>query len=218
MEELRSTEVLDREILEDARKKAFKILKTADDSVQSQARRWEKNTQKAVAEIRKTYEAKTARVRDEILARGPLDKRRLRSETAESSLRQAMNGFLQSLDRSRLLLILERELEERLAECCYGEISAGETPEISCRNLEEAEAEALLKAVLGRLESAESRLFKSWRYAPAAASSASTFPGLTVNTQTMRINASVENAALKLLAEKRAELASCLLGEGALND
>jgi hypothetical protein len=41
VEELQSTEALDREILEDARKKAFKILKGADESAASSKKSWE---------------------------------------------------------------------------------------------------------------------------------------------------------------------------------
>ena len=51
MEELRSTEVLDREILEDARKKAQKILKTAEDAHAAQAQDWDKKINGAVESI-----------------------------------------------------------------------------------------------------------------------------------------------------------------------
>jgi hypothetical protein len=47
MEELTSTEALDREILEDARKKAFKILKNADDSISSSKESWDKKIERA---------------------------------------------------------------------------------------------------------------------------------------------------------------------------
>ena len=76
MEELRSTEFLDREILEDARKKAFKILKPADDTIQSQAKVWEKKLKKAITAIQKNYDIRKQKENDEILAKGPLDRRR----------------------------------------------------------------------------------------------------------------------------------------------
>ena len=77
MEELRSTEVLDKEILEDARKKAHKILQTADEALEAQNRDWEKKIQRSVKSIKRTYEARLKKTTEEIFARFPLDQRRL---------------------------------------------------------------------------------------------------------------------------------------------
>ena len=119
MEELRSTEVLDREILEDARKKAYRVLKTADDNLTAQTQDWDKKIQDAVDSIRQTYEDRTRKSTEEILARFPLDKRRLRSETSEAFLTKAMGEFLRSLSREKLLSILEGELSRRLDFCAH---------------------------------------------------------------------------------------------------
>jgi hypothetical protein len=220
MEELHSTEVLDREILEDARKKAFKILKTADDTVRSKDRSWEKKTQRALEGIRKTYAARTERLKEETLARLPLDKRRLRSETAEASLREAMDAFLAGLGRDTLFSILEREFAGRLAACRELFTEPAISPEkafkpvLSYASLSGAEAEGILKNALGKIETSggleKAELVKD--------GGASKFPSLTLNTQAVRIKASVEGAAGELLKNKRAELAGSLLGEGALND
>ena len=86
MEELRTTEVLGNEILEDARKKALKILKTADETLETQNRDWDKKIKRQLDSIRKTYEERTKKTNEEIQARLPLDRRRLRSETTESFL------------------------------------------------------------------------------------------------------------------------------------
>jgi hypothetical protein len=50
MEELQSTEALDREILEDARKKAFKILKTAGETEAASQTAWDRKLEKTLAE------------------------------------------------------------------------------------------------------------------------------------------------------------------------
>jgi hypothetical protein len=60
MEELQSTEALDREILEDARKKAFKILKGADETLASSKTAWEKSSR---ARKKKSAEAMPERKR-----------------------------------------------------------------------------------------------------------------------------------------------------------
>lgn len=217
MEELSSTEVLDREILEDARKKAFKILKTADDNVSTQVKRWEKKTQKAIAGIRETYRERTAVMRTEILARDPLDKRRLRSETADFFLRQAMDEFLQSLKHADMIEILERELQEKLMQCSQEEIRQDEEPEIICLNLGKDEAGGMLQRILGGRGAEKNLHFRNWHISEKK-DPAAVFPAIVINTENLKITASVDNAAKKLLSDKRAELASTLLGEGALND
>jgi len=117
MEELRTTEVLGNEILEDARKKAQKILKTAEDTLATQDRDWERKLKRSTDSIRKTYADKIKKTNDEIQARLPLDKRRLRSETTEGFLVKAIDAFLRTLSREKLLFILEKELKARLLAC-----------------------------------------------------------------------------------------------------
>jgi vacuolar-type H+-ATPase subunit E/Vma4 len=116
MEELLSTEALDNEILEDARKKAFKILKTADETLEGQSRDWEKKIQESLESIRDAYRRRIENSQNEILARLPLDKRRMRSEISESSLSNAMREFLSALKRETLLIILENEISKRLTD------------------------------------------------------------------------------------------------------
>jgi hypothetical protein len=218
MEELRSTEVLDREILEDARKKAFKILKTADDTVQSQTRRWEKKTQRAVADIRKTYAQRVEKVKGEILARFPLDKRRLRSETAENFLKDAMEGFLETLSREQLLSVLEREFAERLAGCAG--LDAGEgaaKPVLFYSGMNGEEAGELVKNAVSRAGQPAGSL-NEWDLRKEESPEGPKLPALVLNVPAVRIRASVEAAARELLEDKRAELVTCLLGVGALND
>ena len=205
MEELRSTDVLAREILEDARKKAFKILKTAEEAYETQAREMENKTMEAVNSMRKSYAEKTIHNKNETFARLPLDKRRLRSQAADNCLTAAMDDFLGSLPRKALLAILERELKDHLGEC--SEELALHRAEILYSGLELSE----IKKFPGIL-SAEENI--SFREDPDSHK----FPWLVINTPTARISVSVENAASALLKNKRAELAAALLGEGVLND
>ena len=217
MEELHSTEMLDREILEDARKKAFKILKTSDDNVLSQAKRWESKTQRIITKINKAWDEKTLQMRAEVLTRGPLDRRRLRSETADFMLRQAMDEFLHSLKHEDLIAVLEQELGEKLSQCAEGEISRDEEPEFSCRNLSKNEAENILRKLLKDNDVGKVSGFNNWKI-NMTDNGVSVFPEIIIKTHNMRISVSVENTAYRLLDVKRAELASSLLGEGALND
>jgi aspartate 1-decarboxylase len=221
MEELRSTEALDREILEDARKKAQKLLKTADESVKSQAQQWEKKTQGAIAEIRKTYEQNTEKAKHEILARFPLDKLRLRSEIAENLLRDAMNGFLENLGRSSLLLILEQELEKRIAACGAAEFKTGSSEGskiiLAYQKMEKSEVRRMVGKIIEKPEVKVKCSLNDFQIEEDTTSGAA-FPAIVINTPAIRITASVESAAAEIMMNKRAELAVALLGEGALND
>lgn len=216
MEELQSTEVLDREILEDARKKARRILKTAEETLETQDAAWEEKLARSAAELREKYEGRIAAAREEILARLPLDKRRARSERIESLLQSAVGEYLGSLERERVLSLLEAGLRRGFEEYArYGE-APDPAPQLRYRGLERHEAEALLKRVLpSGTEPAGIR----WdiREADAAAGLWGKFPALQVITRAVRINASIEGAAETLLEDKRAELVSALLGEGALD-
>lgn len=209
MEELRSTEALDREILEDARKKAFKILKTAEDTLLVQAREWEEKSREALDSIRKTYAEKTKKETEEIFSRLPLDERRLRSESSEEFLLKAMDSFLLSLKRETLLSVLERELAERIDACASacGKDSFMNGADIIYSGLALNEAEELMEHVAGHGD-----------YKFREDLNKHEFPSMTITIQTARINASVEAAAAALLNDKRAELAAALLGEGVLND
>ena len=246
MEELRSTEALDREILEDARKKAFRILKTADESLGNQARDWEQKTEKMIDSVRKSYAEKTKKDGEEIFARLPLDKRRLRTEYAEKNLLSAMNEFLRSLPAETRLAVMERELKLRL-DVCREEAAPGAASIVvpgadaagapafgaSAATSGSAGAPGAAPAAAGILRGADivysglklqeaKELLKKAGFAGDYKYSEDPqereFPSLVINTESVKISVSIEAAAAALLSEKRAELAAALLGEGVLND
>ncbi|MDR0599298.1 MAG: ATPase [Treponema sp.] len=218
MEELQSTEGLDREILEDARKKAFKILKGADDSTAASKTAWERKLQDTLEKAREQYAQRAETSRREILARLPIDKRRIRSERIESLLNRAMTGFLASLDRPRLLRILERELartgagiERNSPDGGPPASAAGKAGgEIRYRDLSAAELAALMEKNLPGLPLPR-------REDPLSMVDGA-FPALVIDLPQLRITASVDRAAEALLLDKRAELVEALLGKAALLD
>jgi hypothetical protein len=205
MEELRTTEVLGNEILEDARKKAHKILKASDDTLAAQCRDWDRKIKHSVDSIRRTFTARTKKTNEEIQARLPLDKRRLRSETAESFLVKAMDDFLRTLSREKLIRVLERELYARLNACAEDIANHRSIVRYSGLSLEEA------KAVLEKMPYKGDWEFK-------ADTVVREFPLVLIESKTLRMIASVKSASKALLKTRRAELAAALLGEGVLND
>jgi len=205
MEELRTTEVLGNEILEDARRKAQKILKTADDTLATQNRDWDRKIKHSTASIRKTFAARTKKTIDEIQARLPLDMRRLRSRTTESFLVKALDEFLRTLSREKLLSVLERELRVRLTACTDDLIHHRSIIRYSGLSFDEA------RTIIEKMPYKGDWEFK-------ADSVVREFPLIFIESRTLRMIASVKSAAKALLRDKRGELAAALLGEGVLND
>ncbi|MDR1655230.1 MAG: ATPase [Treponema sp.] len=205
MEELQSTEVLDREILEDARRKAFKILKGADDTVKANAQSWGKKSDEAVAGIERRYAARKKRSAQEIMARLPLDKRRAKAEHVEAFLLKSAENWYKTQPRERIIGLLETEMRSRLEEA-PGSLSE------SCRliyaGLEKAEAEAVIAGALG-----EASIPKSLSLEKAHAPS---LPALTLDSPAVKIKVSIEMILDFFLHEKREELVGALLGPDAL--
>jgi hypothetical protein len=211
MEELQSTEVLDREILEDARKKAYRILKTADDTVAANAAAWEKKAAEAAAELESHYAARRQRSVAEISARLPLDTQRLWSEKIETLLRSATEHWFAGLGRERVLALLGTELEKRLAEC--PEFAAAETIRAAYSRLDRAEAEAIIKKQLPRAR----LVFEQSAAGDGAEDPDRAYPELTLDIPAARITASINMLTDSLLHDQRAELATALLGPGGLS-
>lgn len=228
MEELKTTETLDREILEDARKKAYKILKTADDTIAAQDRDWKKKTGDAIDSIRKAYAARTKKTEDETLARLPLDKRRLRSEYAEALLGKASEDFLRGRKREGLLEILEKALFSLLLHCVRNGDSftgpGGGRPELRYSAMGLEECKTLMKRIAASLEkeagSAGIDCLGSGEieYVESGPEAVHEFPAIAINAGEIRLSVSVEAAAAAMVRDNRAELASALMGKGVLDD
>ncbi|MDR3276277.1 MAG: ATPase [Treponema sp.] len=208
MEELQSTEVLDREILEDSRRKAQKILKAAGESAASVAKTWEKKTEEALGALRDQYRRRLEAQRTELDARLPLDKKRSRLDRIDRLLHEAKDAYLAGLGRERTLALLEEELAKRAVEA-VPEFEGGGL-RVRSRQLSEAEIRGLLKKVLpqGTLSSLS---IETGDRLPLPGK----FPALIIEGPRLRLAVSADEALEYLLRDKRAELAAALLGPGA---
>ena len=205
MEELQSTEILDREILEDARKKAYRILKTADDTVKTKSGEWEKKLAVTLDELEKKYSEQGKLAAVEIMAFLPMDKRRVKAEKIESLLHLAAKTWYTGLNRRGVLDLLEKELAKRLAAC--DEFAVSGEGRAMIRKIERAEAEDILK-----------RLLPGKPFYIEETHSAADYPELVLETREERIYASIGKIVDYFLSEKRAELIEALLGRTVLFD
>jgi hypothetical protein len=202
MEELQSTEILDREILEDARKKAGRILKAADETAAANAALWDKKTGEALTELRGRYAGMLEKASAEIMARLPLDERRARSEIIEGLLSGAAGDWASGLGRERILAVLERELTRYAAEC--PEIREEKSIAVFLHNLKKNDAGPLLKKLFPAAAA-------EYREEPAL----HRYPEIIIDTKKVRITSSIKMLLDSLLLDKREELVSALIGEGA---
>jgi len=212
MEELQSTENLEREILEDAKKKACKILKTADEIIKNNSAQWTKKTSFALSELEKNFDEHRRLAEVEIMAVLPMDKRRVRAEKLENALRGAVDTWYFGLSRDQVTGFLINELKKRIAVYdglfAQGRETSGFRAVI--HKLTMAEAEIILKEVFPKgnriLQYDDSEGFKE------------AFPEIILENNDVRISASVAKTAGFFLNEKRAELVEALLGKSALNE
>ncbi|MDR0291091.1 MAG: ATPase [Treponema sp.] len=205
MEELQSTEILDREILEDARKKAQKILKTAEDAIKAKSADWEQKLNAAIGDLEKKYAQQGKFAADEIMARLPLDKRRIKAKKIEELLGSAVETWYTGLSRERVLELLKKELAKRLA--ASDEFPPAGEIRVRIHKIERKEAERILQALLpGRPCAIEET------------HSTAVYPQIILETAEVRIYASINKTVEFLLGEKRAELIEALLSRAALLD
>jgi hypothetical protein len=203
MEELQSTEILEREILEDARKKAMRVLKTVDDTIRAKTSEWEKKTAAAIDELEKKNNEQKELTTEKIMARLPVDKLREKVEKIENLLQSAVESWYKDLSRQRILDLLSRELSKRIAVC--QEILASAKKNVYYSGLDRNEAETVLKNIKG-LKSNE------WLGNIAEISSADQYPLITLETESVRVIASIRKIIDFLLQEKREELVEALVG------
>jgi len=196
MEELQSTEILDREILEDARKKAVRILKTADETVNAQTAEWEKKTLTNIDELDKKYEEQRETAAAKIMARLPIDKHRVKIEKIESLLYSAVETWFKNLSRQKILDILAEELKKRLALCEDFYKAAKINARIN--GINRGEAETVFKKINISCDINED-------------STVNRYPLITLEAGKIRIIAGIEKIVNFLLQEKRAELVEALV-------
>ena len=107
MEELRSTDILDKEIQDDARKKAEKILKNADAKGQQILADVETRLESAKKDRESYYSQKAAQFKKDLDSSLPLEKSRFLVSYISSSVASAINDYLKTISQEkRIQLVL----------------------------------------------------------------------------------------------------------------
>jgi V/A-type H+-transporting ATPase subunit E len=98
MEEIRGTEALEREILEDARKRADRIIRKAEENARLLGAQTEQRIKEAKAALLSEYQIKKRTAELEMLSRLPLEKARLDILYRDEMLRKALKEALASMN------------------------------------------------------------------------------------------------------------------------
>ncbi|HTX72548.1 MAG TPA: hypothetical protein VMC79_06945 [Rectinemataceae bacterium] len=201
MEEVSGGERIQRQMLEDARHKAQQIRSKGRNDLAQRAAESEARLAAAVEKIKATNAERTERERSEIRARLPLEKMRLRTRILDQKLKEGMREYFGGLDEARrtaLVAVLVRRAAPLLR---------GRAVRLRSRGLgREGAAEVLRSAVpdlasVTDLDSPE---------LPAPGMVAETLDGLLV------LRATLDLVEETLLAERRLELISALVGDEVL--
>lgn len=112
MEEFRSTEILDKEIQADARKKAEKILAKADVDCALLLEEVSGRIEKAKKELEDKYALKIAAFEKDLSATLPLEKERFLVLFIQSSIEKAIDAYLAKLsDEEKIDLVLKKSVK-----------------------------------------------------------------------------------------------------------
>ena len=124
MQELRSTDILDKEIQTDARKRAEKILKKAEADSSEIIASVDENIKKARTEKEALYQQKEESFEKDQKASIPLEKERFEVSYIQSQLSDKINKYLESLpEEKRMDLVFKKfnfKLEKKVTAYVYG--------------------------------------------------------------------------------------------------
>ncbi len=108
MEELRSTEVLDKEIHDDSIRRAEKILAKAEESAKAILSEVESRIDAAEKEAQAASDSRIALFKKNVEAALPLEKQRFLVSFINDSIVEALGSYIGSLDESRKNAVIEK--------------------------------------------------------------------------------------------------------------
>ena len=142
MEELRSTAIIDSEILEDSRKKAERILQNSKNECEDILKSVEGKVAEVTKEKTSLYEEKIAAHKRDLLASLPLEQKRYLVEYQEKQLQQAIVEYLDSLSKDKKLTIVKNIVAK------YKEYINNSNITVLVAGFDKKDIEKLLKAEL----------------------------------------------------------------------
>jgi len=202
METVRTSEVLESQIMEDARAKAKRILGTADKECESVRAEWERRDAEEARRLEAARAARIAAMRADLEASLPLDFLRSRLGFFQKSVHSALEKLFMSLDAREL----GRVISAQVARASFAFINRRLI--VWCAGIPDQEA---LRVVTSSIPGA---IVEEVRRLPSE-SAAAAVKGLIVETAdgSRRFRATLQELSGLLLEEHREELVKALFGK-----
>ncbi|OJF76899.1 MAG: hypothetical protein BKP49_04855 [Treponema sp. CETP13] len=143
MEELRSTEILDREILEDARKKSERVLVKSEKDAQKVLEGVSVRLEAIKKEKNDLYENKIKHFKEELEASLPLKKQRFLVSFEDEAVSKAIYSYIDSLKKEDQIAIVRKLLLR------YKNVLNTKKVHVTVSGFEVPEMENLINTVLG---------------------------------------------------------------------
>ena len=124
MEELRSTEILDKEIVADARKKAEKILSRAQEECKNILGSVAARVNEAKNQKESYYSEKLSQYEKSVNEAFPLEKGRFLVSFYSDEVSKAFNEYLENLGEEKRLSLVEKRLSKLPAALLNGKVNA----------------------------------------------------------------------------------------------
>ena len=198
MEEIGTTEAIQKEILEEARKAADKVLRDADEEAAFTVAQAVERARNVTESVGQAADAWIARNRAEMLARIPLEKIRYRTALVDGRVRKALADLFEGMSEDRIAGLIEEHMKACSA------IFNGRAVNIRYKGLSKARAVAAVQKALGVPEPSEALEDSKL---PAA--------GLVVHSADgkMTLRATMDLVESDLLDRQRGELSRALCAE-----
>ena len=210
MQELRSTDILDKEILSESRKKAEKILKSADADCKELLDSLDSEIQKARAEKQKFYDEKLELFEKNKKVSIPLEKQRFKITFIENAVLQNINEYLKSVDDDKKI----KMLVSRLQDCdILQKSTGGQKLTAFIYGFEESEVKAQLSKKIGKLlDKCEKTEFGKVTYEKDFGFEKPQGIILETEDKTFRVRLTFSQVLEQILDKNREELTSTLFG------
>ena len=200
MEELRSTEILDREIQEDARRKAERILKACEEECSRIHDDVAVRIEQAQKKKKSEYDARLVSYKCDIESTIPLEKQRRLVSFIDSAVQESLDRWFREIGEDRRLHIISELLES------YRSILNGKKIQVYYAGYPIAKVTKLVSRIFGKdtiVSISESK-----------AGFAVFSDGIYIESDDKSIvcRATIDEIRRNLLAAKRQELAEALMG------
>lgn len=203
MEELRSTDILDREIQDDARRKAEKVLKAGENECAQIAEGVQTRVEAVILEKKAEYEKRLAAYRRDSESAIPLEKQRRLVSFIDASVNEALDVWFADIGPTKRLSLFARLLERYKTVLSDARINAVFT------GYSVSEMQEMLAGIFGI-----GRIASVTELTPAQVAKTGFPDGLNIESTDRKIlcRATLDEIRLDLLSNRRQELAEALLG------